>query len=142
MAALLILEDDAAFASLLKRSLTNAGHVVTLCESANSAMQHLSKSPCDIVISDLFIHKGDALRPHGGFNLIARVRDCPETKMLPIIAMTGAHRLPGMQHILSTAKQFGANANLKKPFHMDELLTLIDRFTLRNPNEKRRAAFL
>ncbi|MBF8223779.1 sigma-54-dependent transcriptional regulator [Halomonas sp. 328] len=50
---LLIVEDDPALQELLVEELSEAGHRVTACDSAEAAMAALSQAPADLIISDV-----------------------------------------------------------------------------------------
>ena len=125
MARLLILEDDAVVGFQLKRDIEEAEHEVEICLNATGAIEELTYQPYDLLISDIIIREDRRFVPDGGIKLCGWVRRNPATRNLPIIAITRAHKSPGMQHILVTAEQVGANASLEKPFHLVDLLARI-----------------
>ncbi len=127
MAKLLIMEDDQLLSFRLKEQLEQAGHEVDVCTTASAGIEHLWNEPCDVLISDIIVRENGKSIPDGGFKLLGWARNNPKTSKLPIIAVTGTQKLPGMAHMLSAAEQLGANACLEKPFNMAELLDLISR---------------
>lgn len=129
MAHILLMEDDVDFSSLLADSLEEAGHSVRLFANATDALRTFKPEKYDIVIADLLVKKGRAYIPDGGLILISGIRrasaDLEHT--IPIIAMSGSVKSTGMQDVLTTASQVGADATLAKPFAPSEMLALIDR---------------
>lgn len=134
MAKLLVLEDDIAFGFRLKRELIDAEHEVELYSAASDAIEELCQTQYDLLITDIIIRQDNRSVPDGGIKLVAWVRRNANMRTIPIIAMTGTHKFPGMKSILSTIEQVGANASLEKPFHMDDLLAMIDRLLVANPS--------
>ncbi|MFK7793132.1 MAG: response regulator [Devosiaceae bacterium] len=128
MADILVMEDDILFAELLCNSLEGDKHQTHRFADASSAIAHLQAHVVDLVVSDITVHKEGLAVPDGGIKLIATVRKLSRypAKRIPIIAISGAHVWPGMEGILVTAETLGADATLKKPFHPDELLQLIN----------------
>ncbi|MEP1611309.1 MAG: response regulator [Roseobacter sp.] len=126
MAKVLILEDDVVFGFQLKTDLEKSKHVVDVCTTASAAIENLWLNNYDLLISDIIVKKKGHSIPDGGIRLIGWVRQNPETNALPIIAITGAHKLPGMLHVLTTAEQVGANVALEKPFNIADLLANVD----------------
>lgn len=133
MAKVLILEDDVAFGFQLKNDMQDAGYDVEMCHTASGGIEMLQHTQYDVLISDIIIwHDGQSV-PDGGIKLISWVRGNPDTRTLPIVAMTGTHKYPGMETILTTVEQVGANASLEKPFHLDDLLSILDRLIVIDP---------
>lgn len=129
MAKLLMMEDDVVFSFRLKNMLKSAGHQVEVRSSATDAIEELLHESYDVLISDVIIREDGKPVPDGGIKLVSWVRNHEEMKTLPIIVITGSHKYQGMQHILTTARQIGANAGLEKPFDDDEILSLISRLS-------------
>lgn len=127
MAKLLIMEDDLVFSFQLKRDLEGAGHQVELCSNASAAIEELKNAHYDLLISDIIVRENDHPVPDGGIRLVGWARNNFDPDALPIIAMTGAHKHPGMSYVLTTAETVGANASLQKPFHLDDMLVLVNR---------------
>lgn len=139
MAKVLILEDDVAFGFELKRNMQNAGHDVEICHTASDGIEMLRNSRYDVLVSDIIIQQDGQSVPDGGIKLVAWARSHFDTHTLPIIAMTGTHKFPGMENILTTTEQVGANTSLEKPFHLDDLLSIIDRLLVTKPTGRQNA---
>lgn len=127
LAKLLIMEDDVVLGFQLKEAVEEAGHDVDVCTKASDAIELLWHTTYDILVSDMIVKENGKSVPDGGVKLIGWVRSNPKTRKLPIIAVTGTLKMPGMEHMLSAAEQVGANACLEKPFNIAELLDLVDR---------------
>jgi CheY-like chemotaxis protein len=53
-AMVLLVEDDAEFASILKLRIENAGHKVTISNNGEEALQLIQAKPPDLIILDVF----------------------------------------------------------------------------------------
>ncbi len=128
MAKILVLEDEKDFGNLLTKSLEQAGHSVTLTEDATEALATFQNNSFDFVVADLIVKKGDEFVADGGLLLISRIRQHTRASnsVLPIVAISGSTKYPGLGSVLKTAESLGANVSLEKPFHPNELLDLID----------------
>jgi DNA-binding response OmpR family regulator len=111
MAAILLIEDEQAFASILSTWLRRSGHQVTLLPNARKALQTLKASSIDLVLTDMVMPDKD------GLEVIEELRRAGVT--LPIIGMSGSTQQAPL--LLNMAKKLGANKVLFKPFGQDEL---------------------
>jgi DNA-binding response OmpR family regulator len=127
MARLLLMEDDVALGFRTASDLRLAGHEVIVAYSATDAKAELLREPYDVIITDIIVRIDGRAVPDGGIALIAWVRRTPDVRKLPIIAVSGTLRLPGMKHILHTARTIGADVGMEKPFDLCELLDEIAR---------------
>lgn len=110
MAKILIAEDDGAILALLNDYLTADGHEVTACADGLAALNELSASSFDLLISDIMMPRVD------GFALAERVRKTDEN--IPILFLTALGD--------KTSKQLGFRLGIDdyvtKPFDADELV--------------------
>lgn len=81
--------------------------------SAKEAMELMSSSDIDLLITDIYMPDRD------GLELIKEVRR--KNSSPKIIAISGDTRY------LKVAKSFGASYSLEKPFELDELKSIIDK---------------
>ena len=130
MARLLLMEDDAEQRTFLAQTLERAGHDVDTCFSASEAM-HMAKSEAyDLVITDIIVQVGGRSLPDGGISLIGKLRrvgsESRTLKTVPILAISGTYKNPGMEHILTAARQVGADAKLEKPVAEEDLLDTVE----------------
>lgn len=132
MAKILLMEDDPDQAMLLVEGLSGA-HQVEHCMSASAALERLQAEEFDIVVTDILVQRAGVHVADGGMLLIGRLRKPLQPKHLkwwakvPIIAITGSTSAQGGPNFLTVAKTLGADAVLRKPFRIDELLSELDR---------------
>src|SRR6476661_3798817 len=113
-AKILLIEDDAAIATTLRRILADEGHEVQLEQRGDRGLERASNDAFDVVITDLRLP---------GLNGLDLVRELHGAKpLLPIIVMT-AH---GTTETAIEATKQGAFDYLLKPFEMEELLDLVE----------------
>jgi len=116
MARIMIVEDDDALRSVLRRSLETEGHQVIEEPDGGSALRHFAGDPADLVVSDVFMPVMD------GIDFLMRVRDAfPEAR---IIVMSGGGDL-GKTSVLDAAARLGADGVLEKPFEIAEFLEMV-----------------
>jgi len=115
MSRILVVEDEAAIAELVAINLRHAGHEVTLCRDAESALQSVDRVLPDLVLLDWMLPGQSGLALAKGWRASAR------TKALPIIMLTAradeGDKLAGLDG--------GADDYLTKPFSPKELLARI-----------------
>jgi CheY-like chemotaxis protein len=111
---LLIAEDDADTRETMRLLLERAGYEVALAENGGRAVQLQRERPADVLITDLFMPETDGLEAIDTFR-----REFPSVR---IVAMSGGGvRVKGGVY-LSTAGVAGADALLRKPFAIEDLL--------------------
>ncbi len=114
MATVLVIDDEEQVRVLFQRTLEGAGHRVLVAESGCHGIHLFQHQQVDLVFVDIFMPEMD------GLEIIQRLRATRPTSR--IIAMSGGS---WEWDYLDTAKQLGANASLKKPFSLQELLDLV-----------------
>lgn len=125
--SILVVDDDTTVTEALSLILTDAGFKVLTAHNFAAATEILSKTPFDLVITDL------RLPDATGIEVITHVKsETPETE---VILMT-AH---GSVDITIEAIKRGAYYYLDKPFALDRLHTLVNRAlefaTLKHENQ-------
>lgn len=113
MARILIVDDDEAIRTSLRKTLERAGHAVFGAMDGAAALRFLAANSVDVVITDLYMPDVD------GIELIGRLRR--EGTVGRIIAVTGGGQVAG-QNLLNVAKVLGADITLAKPFTREQLL--------------------
>jgi CheY-like chemotaxis protein len=113
MASILLVEDDIQLRSMLKIVLDRAGHEVQEAGNGKEALELYTKSPADLIVTDLVMPDKEGLETIMEFR-----RSYPDVK---IIAMSGGGRT-GAQNYLELAKKFGADYIVTKPFSNKEIL--------------------
>ncbi len=111
----LVVDDDAKVRATVVRCILDYGYEVRGVGSAEEAIQTLEKTPFPIVFSDWRMPGMD------GFELLERiVKLNPETK---VIMITGHGTIPSAVD----AMRRGAYDYLTKPFHLEEIRSILDR---------------
>ncbi len=109
---LLLIEDDAALAELLKRHLEREGsYEVEIARTGEAGLQALSRRRPDALILDV------NLPEMNGFELCRRLRQQKETRDLPILMLTA--RTGESDKVLGL--MLGADDYVTKPFSLREL---------------------
>lgn len=132
MAKILVMEDEAEFAFHLSDILSLHEHEMVWCRTATEAREALEDQRFDLLISDIYIYKGGKIVSDGGLALIGWIRNAVFSKEyawlqgFPVIAISGATKLPGNQNILQVAQSVGANYALAKPITDQALLETLD----------------
>lgn len=112
---ILILEDDRATAQLLAMLLTTAGHVVEHGLDGAEGMKKLRVTPCDLVISDVF------MVPIDGFEFLAAARaEFPRLLVVLASASSDLNTLVAKQ----PHKPFDV---VHKPFRIEEIKRVLAR---------------
>jgi nitrogen regulation protein NR(I) len=113
-AKILLVEDDPAIVTTLRRVLADDGYDVTIERTGDAGLKHAQAEEFDVVLTDLRLP---------GLNGLELVRQLHVARpRLPILMMT-AH---GTTETAIEATQSGAYDYLLKPFEMPELLKLVE----------------
>jgi two-component system response regulator FlrC len=113
---ILVVEDDPNLREAIVDSLMLKGHLVQEVCNGAEAVRVIAQSSLDIVLSDINMPEMD------GLQLLAHVKK--HQPWLPIILMTAY----GDVGQAVKAMQIGANDYLMKPFEVQELLTVINKY--------------
>jgi two-component system, OmpR family, copper resistance phosphate regulon response regulator CusR len=117
----LIAEDDAPLANLLRRRLQSEAYDVHLAEDGEAAFELINHTRYHLLILDLNLPKLD------GLSLLKRVR--PKQPELSILVLTGRKQLE--DRVLSL--DCGADDCVLKPFSFSELLARVRALLRRRP---------
>lgn len=115
MSSVLVVDDEKSLRRMLRQLLEGAGWLVFEACDGNEALRILDEHGADLVIVDIIMPGMDGIE-----TIMAIRRRSPD---LAIIAMSGggaAHKID----YLETARKLGANYILRKPFTVEEVLTL------------------
>ena len=122
MARILVVDDDAAIRSVMRRCLALDGHDVEEARTGREALKRFRAELMDLVITDLYMPDMD------GLEFTRRLlQDFVGTK---VIAMSGGaamsnEALQQPADALAVARQLGAVAALAKPFSVAELRAVV-----------------
>jgi CheY-like chemotaxis protein len=123
MATILIVDDEEPVRAFLAMLLQAAGYRVLLAIHGVQAMNLIHEERPDLVISDIM------MPVMNGVELCRGLKAGAETMSIPVILMSAAEA--------SAADGAGADAFIAKPFELDQMETLVKRWT---PSERGLAA--
>lgn len=121
---ILIVEDEAKMAGLLRRSMEEDGHAADVAETGPDALWMARATDYDAIVLDLMLPEID------GVEVCRRLReDGVWSPVLMLTALTEVHdRVAGLDA--------GADDYLAKPFHLDELLARVRAIARRGAAER------
>lgn len=114
MATILVIDDAAPVRTLVSTMLQSAGHQVVEAASGREGLALYRQRPADLVMVDMLMPELNGLD-----TIIALTREFLNVKVIAISGMDGERSL------LSNARLLGARQTLRKPFGMEELLSMI-----------------
>jgi signal transduction histidine kinase len=113
--SLLVVEDDPALLAGVRDTLELAGYTVTTAANGRDALEVLTVTAPDLILSDVMMPKMD------GFQLYAAVRERPDWVDVPFIFLTAK----GEERDVYRGKELGADDYVVKPFDESDLLVAI-----------------
>lgn len=113
---ILVVEDDALLRAIVAEVLRDDGYVVEEAGDGRAALEAMRRAP-DAVVLDLHM-------PHlDGLGFIRALRDRAQGCRVPLVVLSGATRAD------EAAAQLGADALVRKPFDLDDLLGAVGRLS-------------
>ncbi len=125
-AKIIIVEDEAPLAELLKYNLEAEGHTVVHAADGDEAELMFSEDTFDLAVLDWMIPKTT------GLELCRRLRNRSETQSLPIILLTARGEETDRVRGLTT----GADDYVTKPFSVQELMARVKALLRRSAPER------
>lgn len=122
---ILLVEDEANFASVMKSYLELSGYHVRLCMDGNAGLAGFKEAKYDLCILDVMMPKRD------GFSLAEEIRAM--NAHVPLIFLTAK----SMKEDMLRGYRAGADDYLTKPFDSEILLMKIERLLQRSKQEVR-----
>jgi two-component system, cell cycle response regulator len=117
MPKIIVVDDDKTSTALFEQVLLmNKYEVITLNESSKT-LETVNNEKPDLIILDLMMPEPD------GFKVCRILRAQPQFRRTPIIIVTGLNDLDSKLVAIGA----GATDYLVKPFHIDQLYTMIER---------------
>jgi chemosensory pili system protein ChpA (sensor histidine kinase/response regulator) len=111
----LLADDSISVRRFVGRMLEKAGYRVRLASDGLEALEMVSQSRCDLVITDLEMPRTN------GYELMSHMRQNPETRNIPVMVVTSR---AGAKHRDRAVKE-GATAFLTKPVQEDQLIAAV-----------------
>lgn len=115
---ILVVEDEPAIASFVRRGLIFEGFAVQAIDNGRDALQSIRDNPPDLLVLDLMLPQVD------GVELTRRIRSAEAAegrRQLPILMLTARDSIQDR----ITGLDAGADDYLVKPFNFDELLARV-----------------
>jgi CheY-like chemotaxis protein len=116
MAKILLVEDNEMNRDMLRRRLQKRGHEVVVAENGQDGIESARSELPAIILMDLSLPDVD------GWEATRRLKAAPETRHIPILALT-AHAMPWDAQ---RARDAGCDAFGTKPLDFEWLLAEID----------------
>ena len=118
MSRILIVDDEAGLADVLRRALERSGHEVRVAATGLEGARRYREQAADLAVIDIHMPEMDGLELLVQFRALAPA--------MPVIVMSGGVQTGGLD-LLGDARLLGAFATLAKPFSIDELLGAVAR---------------
>jgi two-component system chemotaxis response regulator CheY len=119
MPQILVVEDDDAIRGLVSEVLRDDGYDVREATNGVEALDRLREERPDLIVLDLMMPVMD------GWAFVEECRRKPCCDDVPIVVTSASHDLPRTAERLRT---FGVRTCLAKPFDVDGLLALVERY--------------
>ena len=124
MPRILLVEDDDAIRGLVSEVLRDDGYEVREATNGVEALDQLRADCPDLIVLDLMMPVMD------GWAFVEECRRKPCCDDVPIVVTSASHDLPRTAERLRT---FGVRTCLAKPFDVDGLLALVERYVPSTP---------
>lgn len=115
LATILVVDDEAKNVKLLDALLTPRGYRIVSAADGATALHQVETVQPDLVLLDVMMPVMD------GFDVCRRLKDNPQTCLIPVVIMTALDRLEDRVQGIEA----GADDFLSKPVHREELLARV-----------------
>lgn len=119
MSRILVADDDPGVRELCQIILGTEGYEVLLAENAEQGISLAREQHPDLILLDWMMPDVD------GMDALLTLKGDPATSEIPVVMLTALDGMP--QITLATFN--GADGYVTKPFEVDDLLSLVRRFT-------------
>jgi len=109
-------DDSISVRKFVGRMLEKAGYRVKLAADGLEALEIVSQSSCDLVVTDLEMPRTN------GYELMSHMRQQPNTRDIPVMVVTSR---AGAKHRERALKE-GAAAFMVKPVQEDQLVATVN----------------
>lgn len=122
----LVIDDDEAISEFVSWALADDGHEVTRASNGKVALEIVDRAQPNVILLDMRMPVMD------GWKFAAAYRDGHDSRA-PLIVLTAA------QDAARRAKEVDADGYLGKPFDVEDLLAVVQRFSSPGGNDAGRA---
>jgi CheY-like chemotaxis protein len=112
----LVVDDDVEIRESIAEVLAEAGYDVALAANGREALEEMARTPVCAVLLDLMMPVMD------GWELMREIRRSLQHAAVPVVVVSAD------ANVRDKAAQLAADAWLRKPIHIVELLDLLDRY--------------
>lgn len=112
----MVVDDEPNIRLLISMVLEEAGYSTVIATDGQECLDTVDGVQPGLILLDLRMPR------KGGIETLAALREQPETRDVPVIIISGTTELESGLHVE------GATDVLVKPFDLDELLTLVQRY--------------
>lgn len=113
----LVIDDDESILDAVSLILEESGYAVIIANKGEEAYKKAKKIHPDVILLDVLMSGND------GREICRNLKNSRDTKHIPIV-MISAHPSAG-----DSTKEFGADEFLAKPFHVEDLLQAVKKYT-------------
>jgi CheY-like chemotaxis protein len=117
-AKIMVVEDDPDLMRLITHTLKTAGFDVVQAYGGEDALRKVKMHRPDLILTDL------AMPKMSGVEVIHQVKNDPETREIPCVAVTAFM----WDHIAQSASQVGCDGFVSKPFNSVRLLQEVAKY--------------
>ena len=117
MARILVIEDDVAVRTVIRKMLVKKGHEVVEASDGAEGIKLFWETPAKLIITDILMPNKEGI-----VTIMELRRDFPDVK---IIAISGGGAIRSRDY-LSLAENIGATRTLSKPFKSKELIGVVE----------------
>lgn len=117
-ARIMVIEDDPDLMRLITHTLKSAGFNVIQAYGGEDALRKVKLQKPDLILTDL------AMPKMSGVEVIAVVKSDPETRDIPVVAVTAFT----WDTIAQSASQVGCDSFVSKPFNSVRLLQEVSKY--------------
>lgn len=95
---ILLVEDDADLANLMKRKLTDSGFKPILVQTGQEALDYLKGNKPDLILLDILLPDID------GITVLTELTNNPETKDVPVIILSNLDQPGSFEQVAAVGK--------------------------------------
>lgn len=117
----LVVDDDPAILDMIAELLGYEGYDVVTSSEGSAALEIANLHAPALILLDLMMPK------MSGWQVIAALRAAPQTRAIPVVLLSARRDLA------TTASELGVETFLEKPFELDDLLKVVERYTRPKP---------
>jgi len=112
----LIIDDDSAILEMIAELLRYEGYNIIASNEGREALELARANGPALILLDLMMPE------MSGWQVISALRAAPQTRMIPVVLLSARRDLA------ATARELEVASHLEKPFDLDTLLDVVQRY--------------